>query len=293
MSTRVIEQEFEYEAPKTLLSALTLLESPRARALAGGTDLIVKLKAGAKAEFDLLVDVSGVKELCFLDVSQNGVNIGAACTLSMLEKAAALKPYTALIDALGSMASVAVRNRATIGGNLANASPAADAACALLLYGCKAKLVSTHGERTVGLERFFIGPGKTALQSGELLHSVFIEAPKENAGACFLKKVRVEPDIAKLSAAAYVERKGKHIAALRLAMGAVAPVPLLLDGAVSAFCLREAGDETFFAIGEAAAGAIKPIGDIRSTAEYRRDAAKTLVYEALKAAWARAEEKIG
>lgn len=289
MSTRIIEQEFDYEAPKTLLSALALLENPRARALAGGTDLLVKLKAGESAEFDLLVDISGVGELCFLDVSKKSVSIGAACTLSMLEKADALKPYAALTDALCSMASVAVRNRATLGGNLANASPAADAACALLLYHSKAKLISACGERIVALESFFIGPGKTALQCGELLHSVSLEAPKENAGACFIKKLRVEPDIAKLSAAVYVERDGKTISCLRLAMGAVAPVPLLLDGAVSAFCGKEADEATFFAIGEAAAGAIAPIGDIRSTAAYRRDTAKTLVYEALKAAWARAE----
>lgn len=289
MSSRIIEQEFDYEAPKTLEEALALLENPRARALAGGTDLFVKLKSGAKADFELLVDISGVKELCFFNVNEAGLEIGSACTLSELEKKSALAPYAALTDAIVSMASVAVRNRATLGGNLANASPAADAACALLLYRPKAKLVSRRGMREMPLADFFFAPGKTALQSGELLSSVSVEAPKGNSGACFKKKVRVNPDIAKVSAAVYVGREENHIKELRLAMGAVAPTPLSLDEAVKVFVGKEGMEETFLVIGEAAANAITPISDIRSTAEYRRGVTKVLVYEALKAAWERAE----
>lgn len=289
MNTRIMPVHFNYVKPASLAEALDILASHKnVKILAGGTDLIVKLKTGAPVEIDTMLDAKGIAELTEVkELADGSVEIGALSKLSHLEDNPVIKEkYVALIDALNAMASIAVRNMGTIGGNLCNASPVADTAGPCMVYGAKVKAVSKKGERIIDIKDFFVGLGKSALADDEILASVILPAPA--GGVAFQKITRVKPDIAKVSCTASLVLDGKKIADAHMALGAVAVTPLCMDEIASNMIGKEISEELFAEIGQMISDAIKPIDDNRSTAEYRKKVAKVLVVDVLTNAMKRA-----
>lgn len=289
MNTRIMPVHFNYVKPATLAEALDVLASHKnVKILAGGTDLIVKLKTGAPIEIDTMLDAKAIPELTEVkELADGSVEIGALAKLSHIEDNPVIKEkYVALEDALHAMASIAVRNMGTIGGNLCNASPVADTAGPCMVYGAKVKAVSKAGERIIDIHDFFTGLGKTALNADEMLVSVILPAPE--GAAAFKKITRVKPDIAKVSCTAALVLDGKTVKDARLAMGAVAVTPLCMCEIAKEMVGKEVSEELFAEIGQKVSDAINPIDDNRSTADYRKKVAKVLVVDVLTDAMKRA-----
>lgn len=289
MNTRILPVHFNYVKPATLAEALEVLASHKnVKILAGGTDLIVKLKTGASIKMDTMLDAKEITELTEIKELKDGsVEIGALCKLSHLEDYPVIqKKYPALIDALNAMASIAVRNMGTIGGNLCNASPVADTAGPCIIYQAKLKAVSFKKERLIDIKDFFTGLGECALKKEEILTSVILPAPV--GGAAFRKITRVKPDIAKVSCTASLFLDNGVIVDAHMAMGAVAITPLSVDHIAKEMIGKEAGTTLFEEIGQKISDEIKPIDDNRSTAEYRKKVAKVLVVDVLREALKRA-----
>ncbi len=289
-NTRLLLPEFEYVKPKTKTEALQLLDQYRdkdTRILAGGTDLITKMKTGALSA-SRLIHVRDIKELSGARQIDSALHIGAVTTLADLERLPEVKSvYSALYEALRSMAAPAVRNMATIGGNLCNGSPAADTAPALMVLGTVCTLSSLTGERRMKLSEFFVAPGRTALLPGEMLTELAVEGVRPGSGSCFLKIGRVSADIAKVNIAVYLERDGDRITDCRLAAGSVGPTPLLLDSVASLLKGSRISQQMLSEAGRMVEDAISPITDARSTQEYRKAISCILAEEAIKAAWVR------
>jgi len=199
---------FEYHVPGSLGEALSILEShgDRAGILAGGTDLIVQMKDG-KRRPEHIVDVKRIPELNRLEWSEGeGLHIGAAlCLKKLIAFAPLTQKFDILAQACSVVGSMQVRNRATLGGNLCNAAPSADTAPSLLCLGAEASVASSKGTRTIPLEGFFLGPGKTALEPGELLVEVVVPTPSVSSAGCYLRHgTRAEMDIAVVGVASFV-----------------------------------------------------------------------------------------
>jgi carbon-monoxide dehydrogenase medium subunit len=200
--------------------------------------------------------------------------------------------YTALAEAVRTLASVQIRSMATLAGNLCNASPGADTAGPLLAFAAEAEIAGLQGGRVVRrrlpLEEFFTGPGLTALEPGELLVAVHVpELPSASVSA-FIKLGRVTLDITKVSASAYVERQGKTIKAVRLAVGAAAPRPVRAYAVEQALTGKAFSRQALERAMRRVSESISPISDVRSTAEYRKDMAAVIARDAVLSAWRRA-----
>jgi carbon-monoxide dehydrogenase medium subunit len=200
--------------------------------------------------------------------------------------------YAALHEAVLSLASVQIRNMATLAGNLCNASPGADTAGPLLALGAEVEIAGLRDgrltRRRLPLEEFFTGPGLTALQPGELLVEVRVPQPPPDSGSAFFKLGRVTLDITKVSASAYLERQGRTIQTARLAVGAAAPRPVRALPVEQALTGKTFSRMTVEQAVRRLADSIAPIGDVRSTEAYRRDMAGVLARDAILAAWRRA-----
>ncbi len=289
-NTHIIPVEFEYFEPKMLREALELLaEKGRdAKVLAGGTDLLVQMKIG-KIEPKYLINIKRISELEFIKEENQGIRIGALTKLRRIEKSEIVKErFPALYEAVRSMGSVQIKNMGTIGGNLCNASPAADTAPPLLVYDAKLKLASLEGERVVPIDEFFTGPGETVLRPGEMLTEIFVPYQPQNTGSAFIKVARVSMDLAKVNVAVSLTLEGGVVKRARIALGAVAPTPVRAREAERFLEGRSPSEEDFRRAGEMASGEIKPITDLRSTAWYRREVSKVIVADALRIALDRA-----
>ncbi|MDN5344077.1 MAG: hypothetical protein PWQ18_188 [Clostridia bacterium] len=288
--TRVLAAEFQYLEAHSLDEALAWLGQygTRARVLAGGTDLLVKMKTG-QVQPEYIIYIKKVAGLDYIQADEAGLRIGATTTLRKLEGCAAVKTgYSALYEAVRSMAATAIRNMGTIGGNLGNASPAADTAPPLLVYGATLKLASQAGTRLVPVEEFFLGPGKTCLAPEELLTEISLPPQGSESGSSFLKLGRVAADIAKINVAVSLQRSGRNCTACRIAFGSVAPTPIRVPEAEALLAGQEITEDLIETAAQAGAAAIKPISDNRSTREYRLKVSRVMLAEALRAAWQRA-----
>lgn len=290
-NTRIMPVEFNYQEPRTVKEALEMLkeyQGKNIKILAGGTDLIVRLKTGAPVTVDHMMNIKEIEELHYVKDEKEGLKIGSVTPLSQVEtEPVVTDKYVALAEAVHSMAAIAVRNMATVGGNLCNASPAADTAPPLIAYGAKVKLAGLSGSREVPVEEFFVSPGQSVLKDTEMLVEIDIPVPGPHTGACFIKKTRVKADISKINVAALVTRDGKNCSDCRIVMGSVAPTPIRIKAAEE--CLKGKTVNTAL-IKEAArivSEEIKPIDDNRSTAEYRKEIAYVIVEDAVKMAWKR------
>ena len=269
---------FHYHRAETLDAALGLLKghSPDARILAGGTDILITMKEGTCAPKHL-IDVKAIPELVGIEVGQdNSLSIGACVTVNQLLEFGDLPPgMAALHDAASVLATYQLRNRATVGGNISNASPACDLGPPLLVLGASVVAVSPSGERRVPLGEFFTSVKQTCIAPDEIITRVLIPPPGDTVSA-FVKRQRIRGhDLATVNAA--VAAGGGR--GLRLGLGAVAPVPLLIDAPAGAG--DEAATRDRDAVVKAALGAVSPIDDVRSSALYRRHMVELLVTKAL------------
>jgi len=289
-NTKILTQEFEYFAPKTLAGALDLLyryQDKNTRILAGGTDLLVKMKT-IGLDADYLISIKEIPELKFIDTDA-GLRIGAAVPLSHIEKIEKVREkYPALYESIKSMAAIAIRNMATMPGNICNASPAGDTIPPLIAYEAKLKLVSKRGERTVLVEDFITGVGKTIIKRDELLTQVIIPEISKNSGGAFLKKGRVKADIAKINLAVCLKREGEICKDCRIVLGSVFIKAVRAKKAEELLRGQVINNDLIIKTAKKASEVIKPIDDIRSTAEYRTELARVMTEDALKLAWGRA-----
>jgi aerobic carbon-monoxide dehydrogenase medium subunit len=284
-------KEFEYLEPTSMPQALEWLNTYRARAriLAGGTDLYLRLR---KSVFlpDYVIDLKRVPDLDYITATrEGGVQIGpTALQESVAHSLLIRQMYPALAEAAGWIGSVQTRNRATLIGNLCNASPAADTAPALLSYGAQVKMASINGERSVPLEEFFIGPGKTVLQDNELVAEIVLPAPAPHTGAAFFRRTRTAMDIAVVCGAAMLTVANGTCQEVRIALGAVGPTPMRAPRAESALRGQALTEPLIGDASRIAAEEARPIDDVRSSAEYRREMVSILTRRGLKQALERA-----
>jgi aerobic carbon-monoxide dehydrogenase medium subunit len=271
MSTRVLPK-FSLLIPQSLNEALGIADKlgDRARFLAGGTDLIVKMKIGA-IEPEILIGIKKIKELRTISYDRDsGLAIGTLATYRDLFQSPAISAsYPILHDVTYVFANEQLLNMGTVGGNICNASPAGDLIPVFLVLGASVDLLSPAGIRSVRLADFFVGPGKTVLRPGELLSRITVPALAADVAGCFLRIARTAEDLAKVSAAAVFAVREGEFADVRLALGAVAPTVIRLPEIEAFLEGRPADDGTIETAVGMVAKLISPITDLRSTAKYR------------------------
>ncbi len=261
-----------YHRPRTVREAVAILEryQDEARVLAGGTDLLVDLRARARTPRHL-VDIKGIPELKRIVHLDNAVEIGSAVTLAEILRDGGMKLYQPLYKAVEMIADRIIRFRATLSGNICNASPAADSAPALMVMGAKVNIAGSYGRRTVKVSEFFKGVKKTALEPSELVESIWLPKPPVKARSGYVKFGRSSEDLAIVNAAAMLVEDR-----LRVSYGSVAPTPVMIQ--VEAGNYREAVHKVL----REASKVIKPISDVRASAEYRLHLVKVATAELLR-----------
>jgi CO/xanthine dehydrogenase FAD-binding subunit len=259
------------------------LDRDGATLIAGGTDLMVKMRAGS-VHPRLLVDISRVDELREISTQPSGLTIGSAALVAEILAAPAVSTHYPLLAAvLRSLGSTQIRSRATLGGNLANASPAADSALALLAYEARVTLARAGTERSLPLHEFFLGPGRTALRRGEYIRSIDLPTPRTDWDVFFHKVGRRRAlTIAITSVAGLIALRGRAVVDVRLAAGSVAPTPIRLRAVENLVRGQELDEERIAAAHAAALREVSPIDDVRATALYRRTVASDLVARFLR-----------
>ena len=289
-------QDFSYVSAKTVPEAVALLDEngEKARVLAGGTDLIVNVREGRR-DVNLVVDVKSVPEVNVLDYdADTGLTLGAAVECYRVYAVDAIcRAYPGLIDATKIIGGTAIQGRASIGGNLCNASPAADCIPPLIVLGATCVIAGPNGERELPVEQFCTGPGQTALENGEMLVSLKIPAPASNSSSFYLRFIpRNEMDIAVVGAGASVtlDDAKRAIVSARIALAAVAPTPLFAEEASALLAGREVSDAAIDEAAQAAQAIARPISDMRGTAEQRTHLVGVLTRRALNGAIQRVQD---
>ncbi len=285
----------QYEAPTSLAQAAQSLHgSSDAKILAGGTDLLVQMKLGIRQPA-LIVDIKHIPELMELTLGDRGLHLGAAVPGAIVSAHAKVgNMYPGLVEAFALIGSSQIQGRCSAGGNLCNASPAADSVPALMVNRASCNIVGPKGTRTVAVEHFNTGPGKNCLENGEILVSMDIPLPAPRSSDAYLRFIpRTEMDIAVAGAAVALslDASGVCTAAI-VAIGAVAPTALLVPAAAVALIGTTLDDAALHKAAAAASAASSPISDKRGTAEYRRKVVGVLVRRAAAIAKARIEAKV-
>jgi len=287
---------FDYCAPKGLEEALDVFAEygERARALAGGTDLILFMEKG-RLKPDLVVEIPSCPPFVGIEVTNSHIRIGSRTTMRELETSPLIREKISILaEAASKVGSLQIRNLATIGGNICTASPAGDTLPALLVLDASVKLVSKSGERLVPLREFFFGPGETVRQPNELLTEVIVPLPSSHSGYSFYKlSVRRYMDIAIVNVAAFVAVNGDgFITDAKIALGSVAPTPIRAYEAEERLKGNTINDILLDEIGKLAQDASSPITDQRGTAEYRRIMVYRLTKRVVKEAYEQAVAQI-
>ena len=281
-----------YEAPETLDAALSLLERAggTARVLAGGTDVLVQLRAGRIAP-ELLVDVKGIPELRTVSACDGGWRIGAAVTcMELIEHEPFAAAWPGIIDGVRMIGSIQVKGRATLAGNLCNASPAADTVPALMAAGALVTIAGPQGWRDLPVEQIATGPGRTCLAPGEIVVCFQLAARPSRSGDAYLRFTpRTEMDIAVVGAGVNITLDGSGVCRqARVSLGAVAERALLVPEAAAALTGTRVDEPALQRLAEAASAACRPIDDKRGTREYRIRVAGVLARRAAQRALERA-----
>jgi carbon-monoxide dehydrogenase medium subunit len=289
--------KFDYIEAGNMAGASKLLKQYKDKAvpIAGGTDLLVQMKQKTKS-VEYVIGIDRIKELEGVAYQDGLLRIGAATTLRSIETSVDLKSRHPVIpETAKQMASVAVRNVGTIGGNLCNAAPSADMAPPLLVLSARARIASDSGEREVPIEEFFTGPGKTVLGTGEILKEILVPLLSSNSGAAYYKYgLRGPEDLAIVGVAAMVvlDDKGNVVKDIKIGLGAVAPTPIRARVAERLLLGRSPDEELVKRAGDAAAEEAKPITDVRGSAEYRREMVKVFTRYAVKEAVTKARKNL-
>lgn len=288
-------QAFNYVAAQSVDEVIRLLaeNGDTARVMSGGTDLIVALREGRR-KADLVIDVKRLKETIEMTYdAQQGLTLGAAVPCHrMYDDKAVAKAYPGLIDSASLIGGVQIQGRASMGGNLCNASPAADSIPALIVHSAICNIAGPNGHRQLAVEEFCVAPGRTMLGNGEFLISLQIPAPTSGFGAAYLRFIpRNEMDIAVVGVGASVqldESRSKIVSA-RISLGAVAPKPLFVTAAGEALAGKTISDAVIEEAARLAQEAATPISDMRGTAEYRKHLVAVLTRRTLNKAIERAK----
>ncbi len=284
---------FDYLKANTLHEATQLLEEhgEAARLLMGGTDLFVRMRDGF-IHPQTLVDVKhlpGMRDVRYDE--QTGLRIGAAVTMNQVGRHPdVLAHYPLLAEAANSVASYQLRNRATLGGNLCNGSPAADTAPAVLVLEGSLVLYGPNGERVVPVGDFFLGPGQTAMQAGELMTAIRFPAPPAGAVGKYIKLGRNKAGDLAIAGVAVLGFPDQAVSSgyrFHIGLASVAPVPLRAVEAEKVLAENPPGEETFTLAAEKAMEAATPIDDVRASAVYRKAMVRNLTQRGLLEVWER------
>jgi len=284
-----------YARPSSMKEASSLMAKARGKAflLAGGTDLLVRMKGG-DIEPDLVVDIKSIKGLSEIKKTARGFSIGAAVSCAAMGEHAGLKKaWPGVVEAANLIGSKQVQSRCTIAGNLCNASPAADSVPALVAAGAKAVIAGPKRKRTVAIEKVTTGPGMTSLAKGEIIEAILLDKRPARTGDAYLRFIpRTEMDIAVVSAGVNLTLDGKGVVkAARVALGAVAPTVLLVPKATRAIVGSKLDDAALERLAAACSAACRPIDDKRGTIEFRQKVAGVLARRAARIAYQRAGGK--
>lgn len=280
-----------YESPATTKEAVALLAKEKGPSfvLAGGTDLLVRMKMGT-VEPALVVDIKRILVMNDIKVTSTGFRIGAAVSGATLSAHKAIgKAWPGVVEATALIGSDQIQGRATMVGNLCNASPAADAVPAMIAAGAKVVVVGKDRRRTVAVEKIMTGPGSTSLDHGEIIEAVILPKPAKRTGDAYLRFTpRTEMDIAVVGVGISMTVERGVVRSARVCLGAVAPTPVLVPEAVKALVGSKLDDDTMAKVAAACSAACNPIDDKRATAAYRIRVAGVMARRAAKIAYQRA-----
>ncbi len=263
-------RSFTYHRPENLNTLFELIQQyrPDFRLLAGGTDLLVRLKSG-RITPEAVIDIKGIPDLQGgIQQTNDSLIIGGLTLMAVLESDPLIKNlFPALAEAVHNVGSVQIRNRATIAGNICNASPAADSAPALLIYNAQVNCISPRGERLLPLHQFITGPGRTALASDELVKEIVLPLPPANQAAAFYRLTRRKGvDLATINLCCQVSTTGLT----RFALGAVGPVPFIVEEKEGLLARTDVSIEEKHDLIDALMQKAAPITDVRASREYRQ-----------------------
>ena len=286
---------FDYLEARTLRRAISLLErhGNQARVVAGSTDFLIRWRQGAWNP-QLVIDISKIKSLKRVSFnSRNGLRLGALATVHTIETDPIVREkYSALSAAASAFAGVQIRNLATVGGNVCNASPAGDMIPALLAFGARCRIAGPKGERWAPLDEFFVGPGNTILEQGEVLTELLLPTPASPSGSLYIKhSPRGAMDIATIGVASVISLGNGSGTCLdaKIALGAVAPTPIRAYSAERILRGQAITPELLLAAAQEAQRSAAPIDDVRGSAAHRRAMVSVLTQRTLKEAAAIAQ----
>jgi len=284
--------EFDFVEPDTVAEACALLadDPEESVAFAGGTDVLVLLRERA-LRARRLVSLGKIESLGRIELTQdNGLAIGATVTVNRVARHDGLRArYPGIVDAARSLAADQVRNLATVAGNLCMAVPSADMAPILLAHDAKLRAVSPDGERLIPLREFFVGPRQTVLAPAELVTAIEVPQPRPGQGGAFARHGgRASLSLPVASAAAVVRMDGEICVEATVALGAVAPTPILVRAVREIVTGRRLTAEVLAEAGAAARAAAQPIDDVRGSAAHRRELVAVLTGRVLTTAADRA-----
>ena len=287
----------DYRSPGSVKEAVDLLAASGggAHVLAGGTDMLVKLRAGFVVP-KLVVDLKSIPQLRGVSRDARGFRIGAATSCAEIgEHAELAAAWPGVVEALRLIGSTQIQGRASLGGNLCNASPAADSVPALIAADAVCEVAGPSGEREVPVEQIVTGPGRTCLAAGDFVLGFRLPNPPARSGDAYLRLIpRTEMDIAVVGVGVALALDAAGVCTqARVALGAVAPTPLLVADAAKALIGTRVDDKALAALAAAASAACKPIDDKRGTVEYRVKVAGVLARRAAGIALERAQARRG
>jgi carbon-monoxide dehydrogenase medium subunit len=281
-----------FETPTSVADAVALLAAdPDARVLAGGTDLLVRLRSGDIAP-SAIVDVKRISEMCEITQEDGGWRIGAAVPSAEMNEHEQLKAdWPGVVEGADLIGSTQIQGRATMAGNLCNAGPAADSVPAMVAAGAIARVAGPSGSRDVPVADIPTAPGKTSLAKGELVTSIFLPARAPRSGSAYLRFIpRTEMDIAVVGVGIVLALdESGTITSARVALGAVGPKVIIADAAAKALIGTTCDDAALKKLADAASAAATPIDDKRGTADFRKDVTGVLARRTAKIALARAK----
>lgn len=279
--------KFEYFAPETMEETCSLLAKYKgeARVLAGGTDLLVQMK-NREVTPRYLINIKHIPNLDYIRYDdKEGLRIGALTPIEALKTSTLIRRRFGILgQAAAVLGTVQIRNRGTIAGNLCNASPAAETAPALITLAAKARIVGVAGERAVALEDFFISPGQTVLQAGEIVTEIQVPNLPPRSGGAYLKHSIKRMDIAIVGVGVVITLNGEVCNDIKIALGAVASTPIRAKKAEEIIRGQGLDSELMERAAQIASEESRPIDDIHSYAQYRKQMVKVLAKEAMKQA---------
>ncbi len=286
----MIPGEFEYHAPTTLDDAVALLAQygDDAKILAGGQSLIPAMRFRL-ASPETLIDITGIDGMSYIREDNGHLAIGAMTTETDLEDSDIVKNgYDMLSDAAFVIADPVVRNKATVGGNLAHSDPANDHPAVMLAYDAEIVALGPSGTRAIKIDDFFTGLFENSMADDEILTEIRVPRPAAGSCSAYIKVERKVGDYAISAAAVNLTMDGNTVTSARIGLTNVSPVPMRSPGAEAALVGNELTDEVLEAAGAAAAAECDPSADLRGTVEYKRDLTRVLVKRAIKKAASRA-----